>query len=97
MTLEAMLIFGGIAGLVIGLIAPRDGLGCLLLLAVPVAAFAYVWVWQAQHPENLRSTSALDFVFGALWPSIAAVCGYAAGRTARSLLWRRNPSDPSER
>lgn len=97
MTLEAMLIFGGIAGLVIGLIVPGDRFGRLLLLAVPVAAFAYVWIWQAQHPENLGSTSALEFIFVPLWPSIAALCGYAAGRTVRSLLRRRNPSGPNER
>lgn len=86
MTIEAMLISGAIAGLVIGMMAPQERLGCLMLLAVPIAGFAYVWVWQAQHPENLRSTSALGFFFGPLWPSIGAICGYTTGRIGRSLM-----------
>jgi len=96
MTIEAMLTFGVAAGLAVGLIAPRERTGCLMLLAVPIAAFAYVWIWQAQHPESLRSTSSLDFLFGPLWPSIGAVCGYVAGRIGRRSMQPQQRPDENE-
>ncbi|RSU59626.1 hypothetical protein DAH66_00345 [Sphingomonas koreensis] len=92
MTIEAMLVLGALAGLAIGMIASRERSGCLMLLAIPIVAFVYVWIWQAQHPESLRSTSALEFVFGPLWPSIGAVAGYVLGRLGRAAT-RRPPTD----
>ena len=76
MTIEAFVIVGFIAGLIVGCVKPE--FGCALL-AVPVAMFAYIWWWQGQHPESLRSTSALDFVFGPLWTTIGAIGGYFVG------------------
>jgi hypothetical protein len=83
MTMEALIIIGTAIGLIIGLVAPGKQTGCLALLTIPVGMFVYIWIWQAQHPENLRSTSALDFIFGPLWPSMGAVAGYALGRLLR--------------
>jgi len=42
--------------------------------------------WQGEHPEDLRSTSGLDFVFAPLWPSLGAVMGYFAGMWFRSVF-----------
>lgn len=83
MTIEAMLMVGAMIGFIIGLGAPRERVGCLVLLIIPVSMFVYTWIWQAQHPENLRSTSALDLIFMPLWPSVGAVAGYAFGRLVR--------------
>jgi hypothetical protein len=85
-TFEGLLAFGFLAGLLVGLSVTRHGLGCFLLLAVPVAMIAYVTWWQGRHPENLRSTSALDYLFVPLWPSLAALAGFYAGRGLRTLL-----------
>lgn len=46
---------------------------------------AYISWWQSQHPESLRSTSALDFLFGPLWPSLGAIAGFYAGKLLVSL------------
>ena len=60
MTIEALLLRGAIVGLLIGLFAPDSRIGCMALWVVPVCMVAYVAFWQWQHPEDLRSTSALD-------------------------------------
>jgi len=88
MTIEAMLISGAVVGLLIGLFSPNGRVGCAILWIVPVAMIAYIAVWQWQHPENLRSTSALDFLFGPLWPSLGASVGYVIGGSLRSLIRR---------
>ncbi len=88
MTIEAMLIFGAVVGLLIGLFSPSGRVGCTVLWIVPVAMIAYIAFWQWQHPENLPSTSALDFLFGPLWPSLGASVGYAVGGGLRSLIRR---------
>jgi hypothetical protein len=85
-----MLILGGcVAGLLVGLAAPSQRIGCIALWAVPVAMIVYVDRWQAAHPESLRSTSGLDFVFVPLWPSLGAIAGYFAGKMFRAALSRR--------
>jgi len=42
--------------------------------------------WQSAHPESLRSTSGLDFVFGPLWPSPEAMGGYPGGKAIRYFI-----------
>ncbi|MCI1141977.1 hypothetical protein MOP88_06120 [Sphingomonas sp. WKB10] len=54
---------------------------------------AYVYAWQSAHPDSLRSTSGLDFVFGPLWPSLGAMGGYVVGTAIRYfILFKRNGS-----
>ena len=88
MTIEAMLIVGFVAGLLIGIVLASPKVGCAALLLVPITTIVYIGVWQSQHPENIRSTSALDFVFGPLWPGIGAVAGFVAARAAREMFSR---------
>lgn len=89
LTIEGSLAIGAVAGLFVGMLVPRPKVGCFILLAVPVAMIFFISGWQAEHPENLRSTSALDSFFGPLWPSIGAVGGYFAGMWLRNLWGRR--------
>lgn len=86
LTITQLLVCGFIVGLLIGIALPHPKVGCVGLLAVPIGMFAYIWWWQGQNPDKLRSTSALDFVFGPLWPSLGAICGYFAGAALGSLL-----------
>jgi hypothetical protein len=86
LTITQLLISGLVVGFLIGIVLPHPKVGCVALLAVPVGMFAYIWWWQGQNPDKLRSTSALDFLFGPVWPSLGAICGYFAGVALRSLL-----------
>jgi hypothetical protein len=88
LTIEGCLAVGFAAGLLIGFLITGRKLGCLVLLAVPVAMIVFIAWWQGRHPENFRSTSGLDFVFGPLWPSLGAVAGYYIGRWVRCHLSR---------
>ncbi|GKS03256.1 hypothetical protein [Sphingomonas aquatilis] len=93
MTIEMLLIGGALTGLVIGLGAKTPQLGCAALWIVPLAMIAYVYAWQSAHPDSLRSTSGLDFVFGPLWPSLGAMGGYVVGTAIRYfILFKRNGS-----
>ncbi len=89
LTIEGSLAIGVAAGLLIGILLPRPKFGCFVLLAVPVAMIFFISWWQGEHPENLRSTSGLDFVFGPLWPSLGALPGYFVGIWLRSLFDNR--------
>ena len=89
-TISGALLIGLIIGIVVGGVAPRRKIGCVALLAVPVAMFGYVAWWQGQHPENLTSTSGLDYIFGALWPSIGALAGFYAAQGLRDYLKGRS-------
>lgn len=89
MTLEMLLLCGFVAGLLIGFAIPHQKLGCIALFVVPIAAIVDVARWQKAHPENLTSTSALDFIFGPLWPSCSAIVGFVVGRKLRSALIKR--------
>ena len=89
LSIEGLLALGLAIGLLVGVAVRKRKLGCLILLAVPVAMLFYVGWWQGQHPENLRSTSALDFMFGPLWPSLAALAGFYAGQWLRSRILQR--------
>lgn len=89
LTIEGSFAIGATIGLLIGLILARPKFGCVALLAVPVAMIFFISWWQGEHPENLRSTSGLDFVFGPLWPSLGAIGGYFVGMWLRSVFRRR--------
>lgn len=89
MTIEMLLLYGALAGLFAGFTIPNPKVGCVILLAVPITMIIYISKWQTTHPENIRSTSALDFLFGPLWPSIGAVGGFIAGMVLRSALTKR--------
>lgn len=86
MTIEALLIAGSIAGLLVGFARATAQAGCATLWVVPIAMVAYIAVWQSLHPENIRSTSGLDFVFGPLWPSLGALGGFGLARLVRVFL-----------
>ena len=86
MTIQAMMYFGFVAGLIVGIVVAKPKLGCLTLLAIPIAMIVYIGWWQSQNPDMLRSTSALDFMFGPLWPSLGAIGGFSVGRLARWLV-----------
>jgi hypothetical protein len=89
MTIELLLVCGFVFGLLVGIAVARPGLGCLILVAVPVAMIVYIYGWQSENPDKLRSTSALDFIFGPLWPSLGAIGGLLAGRLLRPLFQKR--------
>jgi hypothetical protein len=89
LTIQGSLAIGAAIGLLVGLALPRPKMGCVVLLAVPVGMIFFVSWWQGQHPENLRSTSGLDFVFGPLWPSFGAVGAYFIGAWLRTRFGER--------
>jgi hypothetical protein len=86
MTVEALMFAGALAGLLFGLTAWSRKIGCVLMALISVAMIVYVAVWQEMHPENLRSTSGLDFMFLPLAPSLGAFGGWSVGAFVRSLL-----------
>ena len=89
MTIQAMMFYGFIVGLVIGMAVAKPRIGCLTLLAVPISMIAYIAWWQSQNPDMLRSTSSLDFMFGPLWPSLGAIGGFLVGKFSRWLVLRK--------
>jgi hypothetical protein len=89
LTIEGGFAVGAVVGLLTGVLLPRPKVGCVALLAVPVAMVFFISWWQGEHPENLRSTSGLDFMFGPLWPSVGAIAGYFAGKWLRSFFFDR--------
>jgi len=93
MTINMLLLCGAIAGAIIGIVIPRHRVGCLALLLVPIAMVVYVSRWQAAHPENIRSTSGLDFLFMPLWPSLGAVAGFYIVMAFRAWLAERRGND----
>ncbi|WP_404337111.1 hypothetical protein AB2M62_01240 [Sphingomonas sp. MMS12-HWE2-04] len=93
MTISMLLLCGAIAGLILGSLIPRQRIGCFVLFVVPIAMVVYVSRWQAVHPENIRSTSGLDFIFVPLWPSLAALAGFYVARALRASIVRRRRDD----
>lgn len=86
MTIENLLIAGAVAGFLIGLFTPSMKIGCAVLWGIPIAMIVYIAVWQGLHPESIRSTSSLDFIFGPLWPSLGGLGGYSLGKLIRSVI-----------
>ena len=89
LTIEGSLAIGGAIGLLVGFALPRPKIGCIALLIVPVAMICFISWWQGQYPENVRSTSGLDFVFGPIWPSLGALGGYFIGVWLRTRFGER--------
>jgi len=89
LSVEALLIIGFIAGVLGGVLLGSRKVGCWVMAIVPIGAIVYVSWWQGQHPENIRSTSGLDFMFVPIPPTIAALLGYVCVWLVRDwLLWR---------
>jgi len=88
MTIIGLLIGGALFGILTGLLIPQLKVGCTALLIVPVAMIGYLALWQSLHPANIRSTSALDFLFGPLWPSLGALAGFPVGGLVRLVVNR---------
>lgn len=86
MTPELFIALGFAAGLLVSLLSSGVRHGCLGLLTVPVLMLSYIWVWQSLNPEKPRSTSALDYVLGPPWPSLAAIAGFGVGEFVRFLF-----------
>ncbi|WP_415642434.1 hypothetical protein [Sphingomonas antarctica] len=86
MTIEALALVGAIIGFLAALLIANFRIGCAGLWIIPIAMIVVVIAEQRLHPENVRSTSALDFVFVPLWPSLGALAGYAVGRLMRSVV-----------
>ena len=86
MTIEFLIVGGAIVGLLSALLIRNARFGCASLWVIPVAMIIVVIVDQHLHPENVRSTSALDFIFAPLWPSLGALVGYVAGRLTQSAI-----------
>ena len=91
-SIEGLLIIGLTIGLVIGLITRNTRVGCSALVIVPVSMIGYIAWWQSQHPENIRSTSGLDFIFGPLWPSLGALAGYGIAKWMLNVVDKRRNS-----
>ena len=84
MTIAQLIIAGAAVGFAIALVMRRGRQGCALLLLVPLSMIAFVILDQSVlHPENVRSTSALELIFGPLWPTLGAVGGFAMGLVVR--------------
>ncbi|MFM7377350.1 MAG: hypothetical protein ACKO1O_04345 [Erythrobacter sp.] len=86
MTVENMLITGGVAGFLFGTLGWSRKAGCVLLALIAAGMIAYVAVWQVMHPDSLRSTSGLEFILVPLWPCLGAFCGWSLGALIRALV-----------
>ncbi|KRA79714.1 hypothetical protein ASD76_16960 [Altererythrobacter sp. Root672] len=75
-SIGVLLVLGLLTGGAIGLLAGSTRFGFGILTLVPIGAVTYVNWWQNQHPESIRSTSGLEFIFVPIPPSIAALIGY---------------------
>ena len=89
MTIEMLIFCGALLGVSVGFVAQNPRFGCVILLAVPAAMIVYTGVWQATHSEHLRSTSALDYIFGPLWPSLGALGGFLLGICFQSITRKK--------
>jgi hypothetical protein len=89
LTIEGALFFGFLAGVLVGFGFRQMKVGCVALLTVPIAMILYIDWWQGRNPDMLTSTSALDFMFGPLWPSLGAVGGLFIGQWLRGRIFPR--------
>lgn len=88
MTIMSLIIGGALCGVLTGVLIAPLKVGCTALLVVPVAMVGYIAFWQSQHPDLIRSTSSLEYVFGPLWPSLGAISGFLVGGLARFAVAR---------
>lgn len=93
MTIQGLLFVGAIIGFVAALLFARPWPGCASLWIIPLTMIVVVIFDHHIHPETVRSTSALDFMFAPAWPSLGAMAGYIAGRLTRLFIAkaRRHP------
>ena len=73
---SSLFFIGLTAGGVLALTFRKRRFGCWSLILVPIATSVYVGRWQSQHPELLRSTSGLEFLFVQPPALIGALAGY---------------------
>lgn len=88
MTITAWILLGAVAGGAIGHFSTR---GLLAVLTVPLGMIVVIKIYHAANAGELRSTSALDFIFGPLWPTLGAVPGFFVARAIRSCRTRNRP------
>jgi hypothetical protein len=86
MTMVDLLAFGTMAGLLIGLAARSDKVGCIVLMFLPVFVVVCTAVEQQLYPERLNPFSGLDFASDPFWFTIGALGGFIGGRLIRILL-----------
>lgn len=72
----ALLLIAFIMGGCLGLGLRKWRFGCVSLLLIPIGACVYVGWWQSQHPELLRSTSGLEYLFVQFPVLIGGLAGY---------------------
>ena len=89
MVIWVLLIASFIAGFFIRLKVASTALGCLGVLALPLAMIACVALTHAF--TRLSSTSALDWFFAPLWPAIGAMAGFLVAWLKSAM--RRQPAD----
>jgi hypothetical protein len=89
-SIQALLAIGFLFGVGVGGLLSKGKLGCIALLAVPVAAVTYVSWWHGENPDLVRSTSGLEFLFVPIPPSTAALAGFAVVYLIRNWLSTRN-------
>ncbi|WP_285713911.1 hypothetical protein [Erythrobacter oryzae] len=86
MTMEEILIAGGLIGFGYGMLGWSRKAGWVLLALIATGMIAIVAIRQAMSPDSLRSTSALEFLVVPLWPCLGAFCGWSLGAFARALV-----------
>lgn len=83
MVIWVLLVASFVAGFAIRLKVQSASLGCLVLLAFPLAMIAYVAIVHAA--TRLSSTSALDWFFAPLWPAIGAIAGFSVSWLSQAM------------
>ena len=73
----ALMLVAFIVGVTLALALSSKRFGCLSLTLVPLGGFAYVSWWQGKHPELLRSTSGLEYLFVQFPVLTGGLAGYA--------------------
>jgi hypothetical protein len=86
MTMTFMIACSAAAGLFAGLILPRQRPGCTLMFLAAVALLFGVLRWQTAPPDTYRAANGVEFLFGPLWPCLAALAAFYAARALRALF-----------
>ena len=82
--------FGGVIGLLAGML-PYPKVGWAVLLVVPVAMIYYTEVELSEPGRRPDALDSLLYFFNPLWPSLAALTGFALGRFVHRLANRKGP------
>ena len=90
LTIEGSFTLEAVVGLLLGILLPRPKTRCLAWPAVPLAAvFSFVGS-KSEHPDKLRFTSALNFMFEPIWSSLGDVAGNSTGTWLRRFSERHS-------